>query len=190
VTPEHTARLTEVAAIAVRIEAETECPARMLLAQWALESKWGEKKVGKANYFGIKRAMRHTKWCTVTTHEVWTQVQVFEWNARHQNNPARIVEQDGTGRSAKYTVVIDDDFADYDSLEESCRDYAWLITHGKPYHAAWREYMDFKDVDKLIKGIAHVYATAPAYAELVHQLAFQAEVTQVISLASSITVNA
>ena len=34
-------RLTEVARIAVRIEAETGCPARLLIAQWAMESEWG-----------------------------------------------------------------------------------------------------------------------------------------------------
>lgn len=188
-TPERQARLNEIAAIAIRIEADTSCPARMLIAQWAIESKWGEKKVGQANYFGIKRAARHVKFCTVTTHEVWTQVELLAWNALHPDKPARVVEQDGTGKAARFTVVIDDEFADYESLDDACRDYAWLITHGAPYHAAWREYLDFKDVDKLIKGIAHVYATAPAYAELVHKLAFQAEITQVLSLTSS-TVNA
>ena len=48
------------------------------------------------NYYGIKRAARHTKWCTVATREVVN------------------------GKS----VVQDLDFADYDSLEVSCRDYA------------------------------------------------------------------
>ena len=52
-------RLAEVARIAVRIEAETGCPARLLIAQWALESEWGAKPAGAANYFGIKKAARH-----------------------------------------------------------------------------------------------------------------------------------
>ena len=47
--------------------------------------------------------------CTVTTHEVIH------------------------GQS----VEMDLDFADYPSLEDSCRDYAWLITQGAPYRAAW-----------------------------------------------------
>ena len=29
-----------------------------LIAQWAIESTWGEKPVGHANYFGFKRASR------------------------------------------------------------------------------------------------------------------------------------
>ena len=102
-------RLNEVARIAVRLEQETGCPAQLLIVQWAIESKWGERPVGGANYFGVKRAARHTKWCTITTREVVN------------------------GKS----LVEDLEFADYDSLEDSCRDYAWLITSGSPYHAAW-----------------------------------------------------
>ena len=46
-------RLMEVARIAVRLEAQTGCPASLLIAQWALESQWGAKPVGHANYFGV-----------------------------------------------------------------------------------------------------------------------------------------
>ena len=63
-------RLREVARIAVDLEARTGCPAQMLIAQWALESQWGAKPAGQANYFGIKAASRHAKCCTVTTREV------------------------------------------------------------------------------------------------------------------------
>jgi flagellum-specific peptidoglycan hydrolase FlgJ len=54
-------RLNEVVRIAVRLEQETGCPAQLMIAQWAIESAWGTKPVGHANYFGIKRAARHTK---------------------------------------------------------------------------------------------------------------------------------
>ncbi|MCC6366860.1 MAG: glucosaminidase domain-containing protein [Bryobacterales bacterium] len=101
-------RLAQVAQIAMRLEAETAIPARMLVAQWAIESQWGAKPTGNANYFGIKRAKRHQKFTTVETREV-------------------INGED---------VVCKCEFADYGSLEESCRDYAWLITHGAPYRAA------------------------------------------------------
>ena len=63
-------RLSEVARIAVALEAQTGCPAQLMIAQWALESKWGAKPVGHANYFGVKMAPRHKLCCTVTTHEV------------------------------------------------------------------------------------------------------------------------
>jgi len=94
------------------LESKTGCPAQLLIAQWALESKWGAKPAGNANFFGVKKSDRHEKCCTVSTREVVN------------------------GKS----VVQDLDFADYDSLEDSCKDYAWLITQGAPYHQAWAQY--------------------------------------------------
>jgi flagellar protein FlgJ len=146
-------RLDQVAQIAVALEAQTGCPAQLLIAQWALESEWGAKPAGTANYFGIKRTARHTKWCTVTTREVVN------------------------GKS----IVQDLQFADYDSLEDSCRDYAWLITNGAPYHAAWQQYLNDRDLHTLIAAVARVYATDPDYARLTAAIAGQENVAQAIA---------
>ncbi len=150
-------RLNEVARIAVRLEQETGCPAQLMIAQWAIESAWGTKPVGHANYFGIKKADRHTKCCTVTTHEVINGKPVVE----------------------------NLEFADYDSLEDSCRDYAWLITCGAPYHTAWARYQQDHDLQALIAAVAHLYATDPAYAGLVSAIAEQSNVVQAITEATS-----
>jgi peptidoglycan hydrolase FlgJ len=148
-------RLSEVARIAERLEAETGCPARLLIAQWALESKWGEKPAGKANYFGIKKAARHEQCCTITTREVVG------------------------GKS----VVQKLQFADYDSLEASCRDYAWLITHGAPYRVAWQRYQRDRDLPALIAAVAGAYATDPQYARLAGLIAAQTNVAAAINTA-------
>ena len=128
------ARLDRVAHIAVALEAQTGCPAALLVAQWAIESEWGAKPAGHDNYFGVKREARHTKWCTVTTEEVFTPLQLETWNHQHAASPARVIATLPDGRQR---VEIDDEFADYDSLDTSCQDYAWLITHGTPYRGAW-----------------------------------------------------
>lgn len=148
-------RLNEVARIAVRLEQETGCPAQLMIAQWAIESAWGAKPVGHANYFGIKKADRHTKCCTVPTREVIN------------------------GKS----VVEDLEFADYDSLEDSCRDYAWLITQGLPYRTAWDCFRQDHSLDKLIASVGHVYATDPNYTDLALAVARQANVTDAIEKA-------
>jgi len=106
------ARLQEVARIAVALQAQTGCPAQLMIAQWAVESQWGAKPAGHANYFGIKMAERHKLCCTVTTREVIH------------------------GESK----MMDLSFADYPSLADSCKDYVWLITQGGPYKAAWAKY--------------------------------------------------
>ena len=145
-------RLNEVARIAVRLEQETGCPAQLMIAQWALESAWGAKPVGQANYFGIKKADRHTKCCTVPTREVINGKSVLE----------------------------NLEFADYDSLEDSCRDYAWLITHGAPYSAAWQRYQENRDIGMLIREMARFYATDQNYASVVLAISCQANVLRAI----------
>lgn len=154
-TPDRQNRLDNIARIAVHLEQETQVPASLTVAQWALESKWGEKPVGNANYFGIKKAARHEKCCTVTTHEVIGGVSKQQ----------------------------DLEFADYDSLGASCRDYAWLISNGAPYRKAWQAYLADRDALKLLKSIAGIYSTSPAYAQLAQQIAGQGNVVQAIAKA-------
>jgi flagellum-specific peptidoglycan hydrolase FlgJ len=155
-------RLNEVARIAVDLESKTGCPAQLLIAQWALESKWGAKPAGAANYFGIKKADRHEKCCTITTREV-------------VNGKA---------------TVQDLDFADYDSLDDSCRDYAWLITQGAPYHQAWKQYQKDRNLHALIEAVAAKYATDPQYAFLAATIAGQSNVAQAIAAARQEVPNA
>ena len=40
-------RLREVARIAAALEVQTGCPAQLLIPQWAVESDWGAKPVGR-----------------------------------------------------------------------------------------------------------------------------------------------
>ena len=148
-------RLDEVARIAVRIEAECGLPAQALIAQWALESQWGAKPCGQANYFGIKAAARHAKTCMVDTQEVVCHERIDQTLA----------------------------FADCNSLEESCRDYAWLITHGSPYRQAWADYQQHRDVQSLVQSVARRYATAPSYGALAGQIAKQENVAAAIARA-------
>ena len=175
------ARLTEVAGIAARLETETGCPAQLLIAQWALESHWGATPAGHANYFGIKRAARHTQFCVVTTQEVYNAAQLASWNRNHSDHPARVLETLPDGR---VRVELEDEFADYDSLADSCADYAWLITNGQPYQKAWQRYLSDKDVDALVSSVASVYATAPAYAQLATQIAGQQNVLTALASAA------
>jgi flagellum-specific peptidoglycan hydrolase FlgJ len=148
-------RLKEVAAVVVALEAQTGCPAKLLIAQWAVESEWGAKPAGNNNFFGIKKSDRHKLCCNVITREV----------------------VNGT------SVVQNLQFADYDSLADSCRDYVWLITCGAPYHAAWQQYLNDHDLHTLIAAVARVYATDPGYDRLVAAIAGQENVAQAIAAA-------
>ena len=80
-------------------------------------------------------------------------------------------------------VELDDEFADYDSLDSSCADYAWLITRGTPYQQAWLQYRNDDNLDALIGSVARIYATAPQYSELAQQIARQPSVASSIAAA-------
>ena len=116
---------------------------------------------GDRRHFGIKKAGRHTRYCTVPTREVIN------------------------GKS----VIEELEFADYDSLEESCRDYAWLITHGAPYRVAWQQYQGVHDLPSLVAAVAASYATDPNYASLVVAIAGQSNVADAITEARQIPAN-
>ena len=83
------------------------------------------------------------------------------------------------------SVVENLEFADYDSLEDSCRDYAWLITHGAPYREGWEQYRDDRDLPALVAAVGRVYATDPAYAHLAMIIGAQVNVARAISAAAS-----
>jgi len=71
-------------------------------------------------------------------------------------------------------------FADYDSLEDSCRDYAALITKGEPYSAAWEQYSVDRNLNALIVAVAAKYASDPGYGALVSLIANQTNVQRAI----------
>jgi len=146
------ARLQEVARIAVALEAQTGCPAQLMIAQWAVESQWGAKPVGHSNYFGVKAHPQAAQTCTVWTHEVID------------------------GEAVRCQQL----FADYGSLEDSCRDYAWLITQASPYKAAWQAYQAGRDLHGLVAAVAGAYATDPHYASMVSLIACQKNVADAI----------
>jgi hypothetical protein len=52
------------------------------------------------------------------------------------------------------------------TLEDSCRDYAWLITNSAPYHVACEQYQQEHVLHPLIPAVAHVYATDPGLCDL------------------------
>jgi flagellum-specific peptidoglycan hydrolase FlgJ len=85
------------------------------------------------------------------------------------------------GVSAIRTISQAAEFADYDSLADSCRDYAWLITQGASYCAAWARYQADRDLHTLIVAVAGAYATDPNYARLCTTIAGQSNVAQAIA---------
>jgi peptidoglycan hydrolase FlgJ len=136
--------------LAKAAEAKFGVPARLTLAQAALESQWGRKPIGK-NYFGIKQAARHKASKVVLTSE-----------------------QEKSGAIYKARLA----FADYPTIEAGVMDYAWLISQGAPYREPWKTYQTNKNVVQLGQGIAKIYATSLSYAQLLTLLLNQSDIIE------------
>lgn len=136
--------------LAKAAEAKFGVPARLTLAQAALESQWGRRPIGN-NYFGIKQAARHKASKVVLTSE-----------------------QEKTGQIYKARLA----FADYPTIEAGVMDYAWLISQGAPYRVPWTKYQTNKNLAELAQGIAKIYATSHSYTQLLLTLLNQSDIIE------------
>lgn len=102
------------------------------IAQGILESAWGQSKIGEYNLFG-RKAVPGDKSITVTTQECYDG----EW------------------------VTINDEFKDYDSLDEAIEDYCILLTEEPVYVNS----IDYSSLENFVRTMAEIYATDPEYAD-------------------------
>jgi len=135
-TPAQLENLKAAAQDAVACEKLTELPAELTVAQWALESGWGAHQPGN-NCFGIKAYPGCFGIQSLETIEIVGNVRV---------------------KSAKA-------FASFPSLKACFQKHAALICEGMSYNVLWARYLQSRDVTALVKDVAAVYATDPAYAQ-------------------------
>lgn len=120
---------------AIKLKARLGIPIAVTIAQGALESCYGTKAKGNI-YFGIKGKSPQGKSITVTTHETY----------------------------GNKSILIQDSFRSYDTLEQSADDYGDFLAGNHRYSAAF----NFKDdPEKFIHEVAKAgYATNPDYERL------------------------
>lgn len=151
-SPAQVAALKEAAASSVSCEQTTNLPAELTLAQWALESEWGQKQP-RYNCFGIKAYPGCFAVQPLETFEIF----------------------DGVRRS------VVQNFAAFPSLEACFRKHADLLTSGKPYASAWTQYLKTRDLQTLIYQIAPIYATDPHYSQVLCELIAMPEVESALA---------
>lgn len=120
--------------------ANYDLPWQCVVGQGAIESSWGNSRIGEYNIFG-RKAVAGDK-----SIEVETQ------------------EDDGTGNW--YTITAA--FKDYDSLDEAIQDWCELMEWG-PYQEYAEQYHQDHDLEAFVSGIASVYATDIAYGDKIMQ---------------------
>jgi flagellum-specific peptidoglycan hydrolase FlgJ len=135
-SPDQQKRLADAGKAAIIAELSTGCPAILTVAQWALESGWGQHQPG-LNAFGIKHYRGAFGRQDLTT---------TEYIGGH-----------------KKTVV--QAFAKFATLFDCFEKHGELITEHTAYLTAFDQYRQDHDIETLARSIAKVYATDPHYAD-------------------------
>ena len=125
---------------AKRICEEYDLPAACVIAQGAIESAWGNSKIGEYNLFG-RKAVPGDKCIELETQE-----------------------DDGNGNL--YTITAN--FKDYATLDDAIRDWCELMEWG-PYKEYADQYHTDHDLEAFVYGISTIYATDVNYATKILQ---------------------
>ena len=177
-------RLADIAQAAVALEHRIKYPARLLIAQWAVESSWGERQSGEHNYFGITfNPERHQQYRVCRTTEEMTEPQIAEL-LRHEERITGIrpvLHSKMPMGNGRFRISVDRAFASYGSLDEALADKTSLIMNAPRYRDAFQSYLLSGDVERLISSIAKAgYATAGGYADLLQRVSRQSNVIAAI----------
>jgi flagellum-specific peptidoglycan hydrolase FlgJ len=171
-------RLREIAKAGLRLEAEHGYPPRLLLAQWALESAWGERETGEFNYFGITfNPVRHQSFRMCPTHEEMSEMQILSL----PDDERATISSKTLIRHGVFRIALKRKFASYKSLDEALRDKISLIMRTERYSGAFAWYRIEKNLDKLIASIAAAgYATAGNYGNTLMKISRQENIARAI----------
>lgn len=176
-------RLVSMAIHAIRYEKSVGYPPQVLLAQWAIESKWGARPAGRNNVFGVTyNASRHQAFSWVSTWEELTDAGIA---ALPEEERRRITRREPlVNRPNLWRVELERRFADYPDVQTAIGDHVGLITTAPRYSAAWSQFNADKDIDQFLEGICRAgYATAGYYAQLAQKIAVQRNVLRAIAAA-------
>jgi flagellum-specific peptidoglycan hydrolase FlgJ len=176
-------RLIAIAIHAVKYEASIGYPPQVLIAQWAIESKWGQRPSGRKNLFGMTfNPRRHASFSWVATWEELTQAGIDSLPAEERQTITN--KEPMVNRRGWFRVELQRRFADYPSEAASIDDKVGLISTGPRYAAAWAGWKATKDIDAFITAICRAgYATAGYYPQLAQQIAAQKNVARAIAAA-------
>ena len=173
--------LTLAAAEARKCETATGIPAEMIVAQWAIESAWGEKSPGN-NCFGIKQYAGAAGRQLLSTTEWFTGVELARFLASGDDRTANLAQPIQSNSKGRQKYLVQDWFATFPALSTCFAKRAALFNTGvyAPFAAAYRQSHDFP---ALVRGIAPKYATDPGYATQVLAVANMTQVKAAIATA-------
>jgi len=169
-------------------------PSWLLVSAWAIESSWGQKKIGENNYFGMKFVPeRHEMSVWSPTVEYLTADQLNKTLLTRQEQSdsirylnSRIVTDPLDKNYNKWKVDCECRFADYPSFQAGLEDVVKLLgciynPYKSIYKLAWRAYRDSGNWRQFAKDYGAIYATGGGYSDLLIKIAEQKNVKTALS---------
>jgi flagellum-specific peptidoglycan hydrolase FlgJ len=153
--------IAAAASAAKLCQQKTGVPALLTMAQWALESGWGQHSPGN-NCFGLK-CYSGSRRQLLTTSEWFTEEEAARFVAELEGRTAVRQNQVAQRFDGRYLYTCRDWFAEFASLADCFIRHAALLAEGERYRKAFERYTTNKDADYLALAIAPTYATDPNY---------------------------
>lgn len=158
-TEQENLNLQEAIEAAQACEAETGLWASLTVAQWALESEWGQHSPGN-NPFGITYSpATSTAKQLIWTHEEVRPAELKGWELNHPELQVVSTLDNGNLR-----IKVQREFAAYPTLEAAFKDHARLLTQGNRYYHFWVMTKNDPTPDRFIDLFSTTYATDTSYA--------------------------
>ncbi len=173
--------LKDAATAALQCEIRTDVPCEMIVAQWALESGWGNHQP-QNNCFGIK-GHGSTDGQLLQTNEWFTANEVTEWLAADAARTAVAVSQ-SPNENGKMLYRCQDWFATFATLEDCFVRHAAMLTGGR-YGASLTSFKMDHDLSRYVATVARIYATDPAYRDRIMSIIEMPQVSGAIEDARS-----
>jgi flagellar protein FlgJ len=168
-----------IAQAAVASERSTGCPAELQAAQCILETGWLKHAPGN-NCFGIKYYDGAGGRQLLRTHEWLTEADAARFLALGEGRTAVPAEPPAHDARGRKLYIVEDVFATFATLGDCFAYRAAIFSIGRfaPFAAAFK---GGGSLEELVRGIAPIYATDPAYADHVLALIANADVRAAIA---------
>lgn len=158
-TEQETQNLEAAIKAAQECEAETGLWTSLTVAQWALESEWGQYSPGN-NPFGITYSpLTSPAKQLIWTHEEVTPAELNGWKTNHPELQVVATLDNGNLR-----IKVQREFAAYPTLAAAFKDHARLLTQGNRYYHFWVMAKNDPTPDRFIDLFASTYASDTGYA--------------------------
>lgn len=163
-----TSTIEQAVAASRHIESQLAIPAEVLVAQWALESGWGQSSPGN-NCFGIKKYHGCYGTQLIKTTEWFTDLEYRRFLSLGEGRTAILSPLITPNKNGRRLYHCQDVFATFPTIV-ACFQKRSELFQSPRYSALLVDYLTTHNLETFIRKMSAIYATAPNYADVLLSL--------------------